>query len=304
MKIKKSVTLLQTYSRGLLARRKYWQMKCRRAAITIQTNWRRFYAKKQYEKIRTSVIGIQKFARGHLARKRFEDIRKHKAATTIQRYARGYLARTAYLKTIKQIVMIQGLVRQRIARKILKQLKVEAKSVQHVTQLNRGLERKIIELQMIVNSLNAELAKKKTQEASLSKEKEESHKLDLELKNLKNIISDKEKDLGKLQADLESKDKSYAGIEKQLSESYKVVEKLKEMNKSMENSFDSKAVEAAVAEKETTLVINFEREKKILLEERESEKYAHQQLLRKYAALEDKMQGEQDGYIAGDRSPG
>ncbi|KAI1280411.1 Unconventional myosin-Va [Halotydeus destructor] len=302
VKVKLAVTKLQTYARGYLARRKYWHLKCTKAATVIQTRWRGYRARKKYLELRKCAVGIQKFARGLLARRLFQSLREKRAATTIQRYWRGYMARSDYRKKLRQIVIVQSVTRRHFAQKVLKKLRIEAKSVAHVTQLNKGLERKIFELQNKIDDLNQDLTKAKSSKADLSKEKAETQKLDTAVKNMKNALSDKEKELEKLQSQLDSRDQSYGSLEKKLSESLTVIEKLKEVNKSMENRYDSKAVEEAVAQKEKTLNAKFERERKIQMEERESEKHAYQQLLRKYAALEERLQGEQNGFD-GDRSP-
>jgi myosin-5 len=74
-------------------------------------------------------------------------------ATIIQKYVRGWLARIKYRRSIKRIVLIQCLYRRRIARRILRQLKTEAKSVEFMKNLNKGLENKIISLQQKINEL-------------------------------------------------------------------------------------------------------------------------------------------------------
>uniref|UniRef100_A0A915L138 Dilute domain-containing protein n=1 Tax=Romanomermis culicivorax TaxID=13658 RepID=A0A915L138_ROMCU len=82
----------------------------------------------------------------------------------IQSCIRGYLCRKFLQKRLKSAILIQCCVRRWLARKLLKTLKVEAKSVQRLQNLNKGLENKVISLQQQVdrivlerNSLTLEL---------------------------------------------------------------------------------------------------------------------------------------------------
>lgn len=52
-----------------------------------------------------------------------------------------------------QVVICQSAIRRFLARKLYKKLRVEARSVEHVKQLNRGLENKIISLQQKIGDL-------------------------------------------------------------------------------------------------------------------------------------------------------
>lgn len=54
---------------------------------------------------------------------------------------------------LRNIVTVQCCVRKYLARKVFKRLKAEARSVEHVKSLNKGLEKKIIELQQKIQEL-------------------------------------------------------------------------------------------------------------------------------------------------------
>lgn len=308
LRIQESILKLQTAIRGHIARKKYWSIKCNRAATVVQTAWRCYYLRRRYLQVRKSILAIQKYGRSRLARLKFLAIQKESATITIQRWWRGYKARKIYQRKLRQIILVQSCVRRYFAKKQLKALKVEARSVQHVQQLNKGLERKIIELQQKLNEMNTELKEARNKEINLAEFKVTSSRLDTEIKNLKNVISDKDKDIEKLKELIETKEKYNAGLEKQMSEKLKSIEKLKDLNKQLENSFDQKAVDDAVEAAKKTLEAKFEQDKKILIEELENEKYSRQQLLRKYAALEEKLQSVETGEInyndqPSDRSP-
>lgn len=75
-------------------------------------------------------------------------------ALIIQKYVRGWLARRRYQKQKRQIILCQAAVRRYFARKQYKKLKIEARSIEHVKKLNKGLENKIISLQQKIEGLN------------------------------------------------------------------------------------------------------------------------------------------------------
>jgi myosin-5 len=51
------------------------------------------------------------------------------------------------------MVLVQSMVRRWLARRLYRKLKVEARSVEHVKKLNKGLENKIISLQQKIEEL-------------------------------------------------------------------------------------------------------------------------------------------------------
>merc|ERR1712002_497008 len=69
------------------------------------------------------------------------------SALIIQKYIRGWEARKKYNKFIRGLILLQAHVRRRAAKKQLKQLKIEARTVEGVKKQAKGLENKIIELQ-------------------------------------------------------------------------------------------------------------------------------------------------------------
>jgi myosin-5 len=70
---------------------------------------------------------------------------------------RGFLARRRYLQTVRRIILVQSMVRRWLARRLYRKLKVEARSVEHVKKLNKGLENKIISLQQKIEELVSDL---------------------------------------------------------------------------------------------------------------------------------------------------
>jgi myosin V len=153
MKIRKCLLLIQIYSRGLLARRLLKLKKQTRSAIIIQSNWKSFIAKRNYIKIKIKLIKLQAICRGYLMRMNRRYAIENMKATIIQAQVRSWLARQRYKKIIKGIILLQAHVRRRKARKVFKTLKIEARSVEHQLQLNKGLENKIISLQQQIEKI-------------------------------------------------------------------------------------------------------------------------------------------------------
>jgi len=56
-------------------------------------------------------------------------------------------------------------VRRHLARKLYKKLKIEARSIEHVKSLNKGLENKIISLQQKIDDLNKQNTELKKRES-------------------------------------------------------------------------------------------------------------------------------------------
>lgn len=58
------------------------------------------------------------------------------------------------LKRRRQIIICQAAVRRFLARRQYKRLRIEARSIEHVKKLNKGLENKIISLQQKIDEVN------------------------------------------------------------------------------------------------------------------------------------------------------
>merc|ERR1711972_71860 len=90
-------------------------------------------------------------ARGMFARRLAQQIREENAAVKIQSIVRMFIEKRRYERTIKAIVFMQCCQRRKYAKRELKRLKIEAKSVDHIKSLNKGLENKILQLQVKLN---------------------------------------------------------------------------------------------------------------------------------------------------------
>ncbi|KAG5871012.1 hypothetical protein JTB14_015878 [Gonioctena quinquepunctata] len=72
----------------------------------------------------------------------------------IQKHVRGWLARREFRKRQRKIIVCQSAIRRFLARKQYKKLRIEVRSIEHVKNLNKGLENKIISLQQKIDELN------------------------------------------------------------------------------------------------------------------------------------------------------
>lgn len=71
-----------------------------------------------------------------------------RAAVLLQARVRGWLARRAYTQVRAAVVFMQCCARRRAARRELLKLKTEARSVERYRELNKGMEVKLMQLQL------------------------------------------------------------------------------------------------------------------------------------------------------------
>ncbi|XP_067632478.1 unconventional myosin-Va isoform X2 [Eurosta solidaginis] len=198
---------IQRYARGYLARQKAQQMREEHAAVIISKYARGWLCRRRYVRLRHTICGIQQYARGMLARRRFQAAMDYYRAVQIQRFIRGYLARRAYQKRRRAIIVCQSAVRRFLARRQFRRLKAEAKTISHIQKMYKGLENKIISMQQKIDELNRENSslKSKSSEISVLKMKLEVKKsLEIELRSLKAIVSEKDQTLAVLNKQLEA----------------------------------------------------------------------------------------------------
>uniref|UniRef100_A0A8C8LVY2 Myosin VB n=1 Tax=Oncorhynchus tshawytscha TaxID=74940 RepID=A0A8C8LVY2_ONCTS len=146
-KIRKSAINLQRYGRGYMARRYAEQLRLTRAALIFQKQYRMVRERRDYLRVRQAVVTIQAFTRGTLTRRIFQEFLLHHKAMMIQKHVRGWLTRRKFRRARNAAITIQCAYRRMRAKRELKQLKIEARSAQHLKKLNTGMENKIVQLQ-------------------------------------------------------------------------------------------------------------------------------------------------------------
>ncbi|GBE82549.1 Myosin-2A [Sparassis crispa] len=152
MAVKKYQTLrhatikIQTWWRGIMARRFVEAVRREVAAIRLQTCVRCFVQRKRFLDIRQGVVRFQARVRGAQARRLFTQSRRIHAVTLLQSLLRGVLARRSHRHDTQRVILIQSCIRRRLARKELKALKTEARSVSKFKEISYRLENKVVEL--------------------------------------------------------------------------------------------------------------------------------------------------------------
>ncbi|KAF8061043.1 P-loop containing nucleoside triphosphate hydrolase protein [Lyophyllum atratum] len=170
------VTVVQKNMRRRMAVKNYQNL--RRATIKIQTWWRGILAKKLVQSIRREVaaIRLQTGIRRFVQRKHFLDIKR--AITLFQSREMGrqhvycrvlsvacMFARRAFRSDVNHVIYLQSCLRRRLARKELKILKAEARSVSKFKEISYKLENKVVEL---TQTLQQRTAEKKQLQAQLT----------------------------------------------------------------------------------------------------------------------------------------
>lgn len=119
-----------------------------------------------------ATLVLQRYYRGYVARRFVKELRRNNAvcnidicvyilinlliilqAVRIQSVVRMWLCRRQYHDILVKIIKVQCCIRKFTAKRRLKALKKEARSVAHVTKLNKGLENKIYMMQQKITEL-------------------------------------------------------------------------------------------------------------------------------------------------------
>ncbi|KAJ8707039.1 hypothetical protein PYW08_011173 [Mythimna loreyi] len=294
LRIMSALRALQARARGFLARRRAQEIRRKRAAIKIQRNVRGWLARLKYQRLRRLAIGLQAHARGYMARNLYRDRRKVKAVVTIQRYARGYLARKRAKRLRRQIVIAQATIRRFLARRQYKRLRIEARSLDHVKSLNKGLENKIISLQQRLGDAmekNKQIEPLLAQIVDLKAKLELLKLVEIEVKTLRVDITGKGDLISSLQEELAKERDS----NKQLVQEKKTIEEQYEKNRvSWEGESEKLANELKSMKEHYELAIEerdkqHEQEKKALNAELEAERQSRQKLLSAQYELQERI---------------
>ncbi|XP_078127803.1 unconventional myosin-Vb isoform X1 [Sander vitreus] len=208
-KIRKSAVTLQRYGRGFLARRLAEFLRQSRAALVCQKQYRMVRDRRVYLRVRRAVVTIQAFTRGMFTRRIYREFLLHHKAMIIQRSVRGWLQRRKFRRARDAAITIQCGFRRVRAKRQLKQLKIEARSAEHLKKLNSGMENKIVQLQRKMDDQSQEFRAQRDQlvvvNTSLGTEVKLLHK---QLEQVRqqggaNQIASLQEELAKLQEDLQ-----------------------------------------------------------------------------------------------------
>ncbi|KAJ4488247.1 myosin 5 [Lentinula aciculospora] len=145
-RLRMSTIKIQTWWRGILAKRFVEHVRRQAAAVRLQRAIRQYLQRQRFLNIRYSVVLIQSRIRGRQTRISFREQRSASAATLLQSLLRGTLTRRSFRTDVKHVIYLQCCVRRRKARKQLKILRQEARSVSKFKEISYKLESKVVEL--------------------------------------------------------------------------------------------------------------------------------------------------------------
>ncbi|XP_023938107.2 unconventional myosin-Va [Bicyclus anynana] len=281
-------------AKGYLVRRKVQEIRRNRAAIKIQKTVRGWLARLKYQRLRRLTVGIQARARGYMARRLYKNKKILKLTIGIQRYARGYLVRREIGLKLRKIIVAQAAVRRFLARRQYKRLRIEARSLDHVKTLNKGLENKIISLQQRLEDAQSKAKKIEPLQAQIAelKAKLETLKLvEIEAKALKVDIHSKDNLLNDLRIELaEEKDSNKRLVE----EKKEIQAKYKKEKETWERESEKLANELKNNKEHYEMAIEerdkrHEAEKKALCLDLENERQSRQKLLSSQYDLQERL---------------
>uniref|UniRef100_A0A672IWT3 Methyl-CpG binding domain protein 3b n=1 Tax=Salarias fasciatus TaxID=181472 RepID=A0A672IWT3_SALFA len=229
---------LQRYSRGTLARRLALTLRYTKAALVIQKTFRMAIVRQLFLMIR--------------------QLLSEKAAVLLQARVRGWLARQAYRRLRAAVVFMQCCVRRKAARRELLQLKTEARSVERYRELNKGMEVKLMQLQLRadqeveremksaeVEALRVTIQKLERQKqekpqphpAISEKEVEERRRAEekaaqeiLQLTQVQSVNQAVSREIADLQAELDEERRKYQGLLREFTRLEQRYDNLREMS--------------------------------------------------------------------------
>ncbi|KAH1174526.1 hypothetical protein KIL84_008517 [Mauremys mutica] len=309
LRMRAAAICLQRFSRGFLARRLARHLRRSSAALTLQKNFKMALARRSYLRTQAAAVTIQAFARGMFARRLHRQMVASQKAVVIQSAARGWLARTKYLRVCRAVVYLQCCYRRMRARRELRRLRIEAKSVEHYKQLNKGMEIKVMQLQCKVDEQAREKRSLSEQLSALrASHSEEVERLRSELRGLREDKA-QEKRIRELQEQLQRVESEKSSSEgrlgqemEELKQRLTELEAMKSNLKEEKDALNQRIMEQS-QELEDQLLRRVAAESQELLCQLEGERARYQNLVKECARLEQCCENLQDEVAFHKRTP-
>ncbi|KAH1175748.1 hypothetical protein KIL84_022273 [Mauremys mutica] len=299
LRMRTAAVCLQRFSRGFLARRLARHLRMSNAALILQNFFKMALARRSYLRTQAAVVTIQAFARGMFARRLHRQMVASQKAVVIQSAVRGWLARTKYLRVRRAVVYLQCCYRRMRARRELRRLRIEAKSVEHYKQLNKGMEIKVMQLQCKVDEQARKIWSLSEQLSALrASRSEEVKRLCSELRGLREDKA-QEKRIRELQEQLQRVESEKSSSEGRLGqEMEELKQRLTELEAMKSNLKEEKdALNQRIMEQSQELEDQLRRraaESQELLCQLEGERARYQNLVKECARLEQCCENLQD----------
>ncbi|KAH8117159.1 myosin 5 [Phellopilus nigrolimitatus] len=234
-RIRRAAIKIQTWWRGILARKFVESIRREMMARKLQTAIRCCVQRKKFLALRHAVINFQSHIRGAVARRKFKESRYSHAAVLLQSLLRGRLVRRQFRTDIKRMIYLQSCLRRRLARKELKALRAEARSINKFKEISYTLENKVVELTQRLQERTSEKKGLQTKLADIEQQLQlwisRHGELDSKAKLLQNDLHVSQAELSKREELLRAKEDVVAKLADamtRLSEKEIVVQKLTE----------------------------------------------------------------------------
>lgn len=143
-----STLILQSWSRMLLARQRVQAKREYINSQRIQSVFRCFVARRKYACVLTVVRYCQRAFRGAMGRSRFHKLNRIRKAIVISSCWRAIPHRRQYAKVKSSVLVVQCAVRCTRSRSLLKELRINAKSLRNVAQERDNLSEKMEEMRL------------------------------------------------------------------------------------------------------------------------------------------------------------
>ncbi|KAI0029309.1 myosin 5 [Vararia minispora EC-137] len=241
--MRRAAVVIQTWWRGISARRLVARIRRDTIAIRLQKAARRYTQRKRFSEIRQAVIRFQSRVRGAQARRAYMETKHRTATVRLQSLFRGLLVRRSYRRDVKHVVYIQSCMRRRLAKKELKTLRQEARSISKFKEISYRLENKVVEL---TQTLQTRTQERKEVQAKLTLAEEQlqvwisrSEDSEARAKQLQTDLTAAQGELSNREVLLREKD----DIERRLDEALVVISERDEKIKNLEAEIARQATE-------------------------------------------------------------
>ncbi|KAJ7285580.1 myosin 5 [Mycena rebaudengoi] len=169
-KLRQSTIKIQTWWRGIMAKRLVEFIRREASAKRLQTVARRYIQRKRFLDTKNAITLFQSRIRGIQARQRYIHQRSFQAAVLLQSLLRGVTSRHYFRADVKHVIYLQSCIRRRLAYRELKALKAEARSVNTYKEASYRLENKVVELTQSLQTRTEERKQLQTKVAELEQQ--------------------------------------------------------------------------------------------------------------------------------------